>query len=67
MPSNQAFHTLVGSTSEELGGASAADFFGPYKICKETPCYVLESGTDLDHLQNVIASVVRGNLVASGS
>lgn len=65
MDNKQAFHTLVSSSSEELGGASAADFFGPYKICKETPCYSLEAGTDLDHLNSEIASVLRGTTVTS--
>jgi hypothetical protein len=56
---NDAFKTLVASTSEELGGTSAADFFGPLRICKATPCYALSSGTDLEQLNNLLLGLLK--------
>lgn len=68
IPSIQAFQALVGSTSQELGGASADDFFGPFRFCKATPCFSLASGTDLSHLQEQLANLLtqtrRADLIA---
>jgi hypothetical protein len=53
-----AFQALVGSTSKELGGATANDFFGPFRFCKNTPCYSLAAGTELEHLNTQIATLI---------
>jgi hypothetical protein len=65
--SKEAFHVLAGSSNTELKAAGADNFFGAYKLCKNLPCYRLNSGSDLNELNALLKELIENSTPAAVS